>query len=77
MGIVESFQDLIDNIFLPLFEVTQDPSSNPPLHAFLNQVKIIYPIMSLHFLKKKSKSNQVFFLFFFKSHVYSIPMKFS
>lgn len=67
MGIVESFQDLIDNIFLPLFEVTQDPSSNPPLHAFLNQVKIIYPIMSLHFLKKK-KANQIkfFFCFFLK-----------
>lgn len=34
-GEIENFQDMIDNIFLPLFEVTRDPSSNPPLHYFL------------------------------------------
>ncbi|WOL16294.1 AMP deaminase-like [Canna indica] len=38
MGIVTSFQNLLDNIFLPLFEVTVDPSSHPQLHVFLKQV---------------------------------------
>jgi AMP deaminase len=37
-GAVHSFQQVIDNIFGPLFEVTADPSSHPQLHAFLNQV---------------------------------------
>jgi len=31
-------KDMLDNIFLPLFEVTADPSSNPNLHTFLMQV---------------------------------------
>ncbi|XP_020086432.1 probable AMP deaminase isoform X1 [Ananas comosus] len=38
MGIVTSFQNLLDNIFLPLFEVTVDPDSHPQLHMFLKQV---------------------------------------
>ncbi|KAK8939785.1 AMP deaminase [Platanthera guangdongensis] len=38
MGIVTSFQNLLDNIFLPLFEVTVDPDSHPQLHTFLKQV---------------------------------------
>ncbi|GJP31825.1 hypothetical protein CLOM_g15097 [Closterium sp. NIES-68] len=38
MGIVSSFQTMLDNIFLPLFEVTVDPSSHPHLHIFLNHV---------------------------------------
>ncbi|XP_052155775.1 probable AMP deaminase [Oryza glaberrima] len=38
MGIVTSFQTLLDNIFLPLFEVTIDPASHPQLHVFLKQV---------------------------------------
>uniref|UniRef100_N1R1U4 Uncharacterized protein n=1 Tax=Aegilops tauschii TaxID=37682 RepID=N1R1U4_AEGTA len=38
MGIVTSFQNLLDNIFLPLFEVTIDPASHPQLHVFLKQV---------------------------------------
>ncbi|KAG6489114.1 hypothetical protein ZIOFF_050372 [Zingiber officinale] len=37
MGIVNSFQNLLDNIFLPLFEVTVDPDSHPQLHVFLKQ----------------------------------------
>jgi len=39
MGIVTSFQNLLDNIFLPLFEVTIDPASHPQLHVFLKQVE--------------------------------------
>lgn len=38
MGIVRSFQNILDNIFIPLFEVTVDPSSHPQLHVFLKQV---------------------------------------
>ncbi|OAE33839.1 hypothetical protein AXG93_3559s1050 [Marchantia polymorpha subsp. ruderalis] len=38
MGIVTSFQTLLDNVFLPLFEVTVDPASHPQLHVFLKQV---------------------------------------
>ena len=35
---VTSFQDIIDNLFAPLFEVTNDPSSHPELHCFLQYV---------------------------------------
>ncbi|KAK9276865.1 hypothetical protein L1049_006402 [Liquidambar formosana] len=38
MGIVTSFQNILDNVFTPLFEVTIDPSSHPQLHVFLMQV---------------------------------------
>ncbi|TXG56438.1 hypothetical protein EZV62_017751 [Acer yangbiense] len=38
MGIVTSFQNIIDNVFIPLFEVTIDPNSHPQLHVFLMQV---------------------------------------
>ncbi|XP_074332077.1 AMP deaminase-like isoform X2 [Apium graveolens] len=38
MGIVTSFQNILDNFFLPLFEVTVDPQSHPQLHVFLKQV---------------------------------------
>ncbi|KAL5761882.1 hypothetical protein ACOSP7_018146 [Xanthoceras sorbifolium] len=38
IGIVTSFQNIIDNVFIPLFEVTVDPNSHPQLHVFLMQV---------------------------------------
>ncbi|ELU02513.1 hypothetical protein CAPTEDRAFT_171443 [Capitella teleta] len=37
-NLVKNFQELLDNIFLPLFEVTNDPKTHPQLHAFLNHV---------------------------------------
>lgn len=37
-GTVENFEQLLDNVFGPLFEVTQDPSSHPKLHIFLQRV---------------------------------------
>ncbi|KDO32510.1 AMP deaminase [Saprolegnia parasitica CBS 223.65] len=37
-GDVENFEQMLENIFLPLFEVTKDPSSNPALHCFLQAV---------------------------------------
>ncbi|KAH8925347.1 AMP deaminase [Atractiella rhizophila] len=35
---VETFEGLLQNIFEPLFEVTQDPSTHPHLHVFLQRV---------------------------------------
>lgn len=35
---VDNFEDVLKNIFQPLFEVTQDPSSHPKLHVFLQRV---------------------------------------
>ncbi|KAF9361450.1 AMP deaminase [Mortierella sp. AD094] len=35
---IDNFGDIIQNIFKPLFEVTQDPSSHPNLHIFLQRV---------------------------------------
>ncbi|ODN84531.1 AMP deaminase [Cryptococcus amylolentus CBS 6039] len=37
-GLVNNFEDVVKNIFGPLFEVTQDPSSHPELHIFLQRV---------------------------------------
>ncbi|KAA1118754.1 AMP deaminase [Puccinia graminis f. sp. tritici] len=37
-GLISSFEDLIANVFQPLFEVTQDPQSHPELHVFLQRV---------------------------------------
>ncbi|KAL8766725.1 MAG: hypothetical protein Q9209_006594 [Squamulea sp. 1 TL-2023] len=36
--IVDNFEQLIINIFKPLYEVTKNPSSHPKLHAFLDRV---------------------------------------
>uniref|UniRef100_A0A8C9RU62 AMP deaminase n=2 Tax=Scleropages formosus TaxID=113540 RepID=A0A8C9RU62_SCLFO len=33
-----NFQEMLENIFLPLFEVTVDPRSHPELHLFLQHV---------------------------------------
>ena len=35
---VQNFEDVIRNIFKPLFEVTRDPSSHPNLYIFLQRV---------------------------------------
>ncbi|WVO12977.1 AMP deaminase [Cryptococcus depauperatus] len=37
-GLINSFEDIVRNVFQPLFEVTQDPSSHPELHIFLQRV---------------------------------------
>ena len=37
-GLIDNFEELLENIFRPLFEVTMDPSSHPQLHTFLKQV---------------------------------------
>lgn len=33
-----SFQEILDNIFLPLFEATNNPEQHPELHRFLQYV---------------------------------------
>ena len=45
--IMNNFSEMLENIFVPLFEVTLDPSSHPKLHIFLNQVSnvVIYRIV--------------------------------
>ncbi|ODA77219.1 hypothetical protein RJ55_06846 [Drechmeria coniospora] len=37
-GLMESFEQVVTNVFQPLFEVTKDPSSHPKLHVFLQRV---------------------------------------
>lgn len=37
-GNLESFEQVIINIFQPLFEATRDPAAHPKLHAFLQRV---------------------------------------
>ena len=37
-GIIENFEQMLDNIFVPLFEATVDPARHPQLHLFLKQV---------------------------------------
>lgn len=37
-GLVSNFEEIIRNIFQPLFEATKDPSSHPKLHVFLQRV---------------------------------------
>lgn len=39
-NLVKNFQDILDNLFLPLFEATNDPASHPELHMFLQHVCI-------------------------------------
>ncbi|KAJ3014091.1 AMP deaminase [Thoreauomyces humboldtii] len=35
---VKNFEDIIRNVFEPLFEVTKDPTTHPELHVFLQRV---------------------------------------
>ncbi|KAK3394050.1 hypothetical protein B0H63DRAFT_459817 [Podospora didyma] len=37
-GLMNSFEQVVKNIFQPLFEVTKDPTSHPKLHVFLQRV---------------------------------------
>ena len=37
-GSVKSFEDMLYNIFAPLYNVSMDPSSNPALHYFLQTI---------------------------------------
>lgn len=35
---MSSFQEILDNLFLPLFEATNEPEKHPELHRFLQYV---------------------------------------
>ncbi|KAK4507866.1 hypothetical protein PRZ48_001601 [Zasmidium cellare] len=37
-SLMDKFEEVVRNVFQPLFEVTQDPSSHPKLHVFLQRV---------------------------------------
>jgi AMP deaminase len=37
-GLVDIFEEIVRNIFQPLFEATKNPSSHPKLHVFLQRV---------------------------------------
>ncbi|RXK42472.1 AMP deaminase [Tremella mesenterica] len=37
-GLVDNFEDVVRNVFQPLFEVTKDPKSHPHLYVFLQRV---------------------------------------
>ncbi|KAJ3747592.1 hypothetical protein DFH05DRAFT_1393154 [Lentinula detonsa] len=37
-GSVKTFEDIVKNVFGPLFEVTKDPRTHPELHVFLQRV---------------------------------------
>ncbi|GFP92189.1 amp deaminase [Phtheirospermum japonicum] len=58
MGIVTSFQNILDNIFLPLFEVTVDPDSHPQLHVILKQAEAVLS-KSLGQIASDKKSGKV------------------
>jgi AMP deaminase len=38
-GLLDSFEQMLENIFLPLFEVTANPETHPQLHIFLQQAR--------------------------------------
>lgn len=38
MGIIENFEQVVQNVFQPLFEVTKNPQSHPKLHILLQRV---------------------------------------
>ena len=37
-NMVKNFNQILENLFVPIFEATLDPSSHPYLSKFLNQV---------------------------------------
>ncbi|PPQ82299.1 hypothetical protein CVT26_013962 [Gymnopilus dilepis] len=37
-GSIRTFEDIVTNVFKPLFEVTKDPRTHPELHVFLQRV---------------------------------------
>ena len=48
---IENFEQLLDNIFRPLFEVSINPSSHPDLHRFLRQVYYDLHSVNLYVVK--------------------------
>jgi hypothetical protein len=46
VGYLKSFQEMLDNIFRPMFEATIDPSSHPEVAKVLSQVSYNHAIDS-------------------------------
>jgi AMP deaminase len=47
--ILHNFQEMLENIFTPLIQVTLDPSSNPSLHRLLQQGKYFLALFIILF----------------------------
>ena len=60
-GIIENFEQLLDNIFMPLFEVTVDPASHPQLHLFLKQACSTYQHRSISSHQLQASYHDTFF----------------
>ena len=85
--IVENFQTMIENIFKPLFDVTIDPSIDPPLHYFLLQVvgfdtvddESIYETLSFEELdkdprewNKENNPHYIYWIYYIYANLYSL-----
>jgi len=55
-NLIQNFEEMLDNIFRPLFEVTIDPSSHPDLHLFLQLVVSFDSVYDESLPERKLKS---------------------
>ena len=44
---IDNFEEIMSNVFIPIVEATINPSSHPKLHKFLNMVRIMKECWSL------------------------------
>jgi AMP deaminase len=51
-NLIPNFEEILVNIFMPIFEVTNDPNSHPELHRFLQYVTKILRIIISHIPRK-------------------------
>lgn len=59
-GMLGSFQDYLDNVFLPLFEATIDPQAHPEIHKFLQFVSSASSGKEMGVLKSLSDQGTLF-----------------
>lgn len=55
---IANFDEFLDNLFTPLFEVTNDPNVDPELHCFLQYVTGLDSVDD----ESKHETIQVFYL---------------
>ena len=64
-NLVQNFEELLHNIFSPLFEVSINPASHPKLHRFLRQVSFNEKILhhsvpkTVRYSQNGEKSNDI------------------
>ena len=63
---MKNFQEMLENIFIPLFEATVNPQSHPDLHKFLTQVNHNNHFSSHPAFDSGNNNNNIFFLFLTK-----------